>query len=143
MPPAGRHSEVFSQEIASIHQGRSFSPFLRWVVRISSRVVWNRKASTLWRGGALWGKLRTRCDQARGLGPGWGHHHHRKLSAQHGRGRHAWEREGGKLLMHRRGLGLVRGVPHLNNLLVRELEGAACVGDSRTASKKKKKPNPG
>ena len=49
----------------------------------------------------------------------------------------------GELLMHRRGLGLVRGVPHLKNLLVRELEGAACVGDSRTASKKKKKPNPG
>ena len=58
-------------------------------------------------------------------------------------GRHAWEREVGELLMHRRGLGLVRGVPHLKNLLVRELEGAACVGDSRTASKKKKKPNPG
>ena len=49
----------------------------------------------------------------------------------------------GELLMHRRGLGLVRGVPHLNNLLVQELEGAACVGDSRTALRKKKKPNPG
>ena len=49
----------------------------------------------------------------------------------------------GELLMHRRGLGLVRGVPHLKNLLVRELEGAASVGDSRTASKRKKKPNPG
>ena len=49
----------------------------------------------------------------------------------------------GELLMHRRGLGLVRGIPHLKNLLVRELEGAASVGDSRTASKKKKKPNPG
>ena len=40
--------------------------------------------------------------------------------------------------MHRRGLGLVRGVPHLKNLLVRELEGAASVGDSRTASRRKK-----
>ena len=143
VPPTGRHSEIFSQETVPIHQGRSFSPFLHRVVRISSRVACNRKASTLWRGGALWGKLRARCDQARGLGPGRGHHHHRKLSAQHGRGGHAWEREVGELLMHRRGLGLVRGVPHLKNLLVRELEGAACVGDSRTASKKKKKPNPG
>ena len=40
-------------------------------------------------------------------------------------------------------LGLVRGVPHLKNLLVQELEGAASVGESRTASKRKKKPNPG
>ena len=40
--------------------------------------------------------------------------------------------------MHRRGLGLVRGVPHLKNLLVQELEGAVSVGESRTASKKKK-----
>ena len=130
MPSTGRHSEAFSQEIVPIHQGKSFSPFLHRVVRMSSRVACNRKASTL-------------CDQARGLGPGCGHHHHRKLSAQHGRGGHAWEREVGELLMHRRGLGLVRGVPHLKNLLVRELEGAASVGDSRTASKKKKKPNPG
>ena len=69
---------------------------------------------------------------------GRGHHHHRKLSAQHGRGGHAWEREVGELLMHRRGLGLVRSVPHWKNLLVRELEGAASVGDSRTTSKRKK-----
>ena len=40
-------------------------------------------------------------------------------------------------------LGLVRGVLHLKNLLVQELEGAASVGESRTASKRKKKPNPG
>ena len=90
-----------------------------------------------------WGRLRTRCHHTRGLGPGRGHHHHRELSAQHGRGGHAWEREGGELLVHRRGLGLVRGVPHLKNLLVQELEGAASVGESRTASKRKKKPNPG
>ena len=49
----------------------------------------------------------------------------------------------GELLMHRRGLGLVQGVPHLNNLLVQELEGAVSVGESRTASKRKKKTNPG
>ena len=105
MPSTGRHSEAFSQEIVPIHQGRSFSPFLRRVVRISSRVACNRKASTLWRGGALWGKLRTRCHQARGLGPGRGHHHHREPSVQHVRGGHAWEREGGELLVHRRGPG--------------------------------------
>ena len=40
-------------------------------------------------------------------------------------------------------LGLVRGIPHLKNLLVQELEGAVSVGESRTASKRKKKPNPG
>ena len=116
MPPAGRHTKVLENR--------------------------NRKASTLWRGGALWGKLRTRCDQARGLGPGRGHHHHRELSAQHGRGGHVWEREGGELLMHRRGLGPVRGVPHLNNLLVQELEGAACVWGLPHCLEEKEKPNP-
>ena len=126
--------EIFKSQFLKVEV---FLPFLVGWSGSSSLPAWNRKASTLWRGGALWGKLRTRCHQARGLGPGRGHHHHREPSAQHVGGGHAWEREGGELLMHWR--GLVRGVPHLKNLLVRELEGAACVGDSRTASKKKKK----
>ena len=145
-PQPAATQKFFSQEIASMREifksqflkVEVFLPFFFGWSGSSSLAAWNRKASTLWRGGALWGKLRARCDQARGLGPGRGHHHHRKLSAQHGRGGHAWEREGGELLMHRRGLGLARGVPHLKNLLVRELEGAASVGDSRTTSKRKK-----
>ena len=48
----------------------------------------------------------------------------------------------GELLMHRRGLGLVRGVPHLNNLLVQELEGAACVWGLPHCLEEKEKPNP-
>ena len=52
-PQPAANSEAFSQEIVPIHQGSSFSPFLHRVVRISSRVACNRKASTLWRGGAL------------------------------------------------------------------------------------------
>ena len=99
MPPTGRHSEVFSQEIVLIHQGRSFSPFLHRVVRISSRVACNRKASTLWRGGALWGKLRTRCHQTRGLGPGRASSSSRTFCPSCW-GRHAWEREGCRLLVH-------------------------------------------
>ena len=99
VPPTGRHSEVFSQEIVLIHQGRSFSPFLHRVVRISSRVACNRKASTLWRGGALWGKLRTRCHQTRGLGPGRASSSSRTFCPSCW-GRHAWEREGCRLLVH-------------------------------------------
>ena len=45
----------------------------------------------------------------------------------------------GELLMHRRGLGLVRGVPHLKNLLVRELEGVAkCWGLPHCLEEKEK-----
>ena len=48
----------------------------------------------------------------------------------------------GELLMHQRGLGRVRGVPHLNNLLVQELEGAACVWGLPHCLKEKEEPNP-
>ena len=106
MPPAGRHTEVFSQEIASMREifksqflkVEVFLPFFVGWSGSSSLTAWNRKVSGI---GALWGKLRTRCHQARGLGPGRGHHHHREPSAQHVGGGHAWEREGGELLVHR------------------------------------------
>ena len=94
--------EIFKSQFLKVEV---FLPFFVGWSGSSSLTAWNRKASTLWRGGALLGKLRTRCHQARGLGPSRGHHHHREPSAQHVGGRHAWEREGGELLVHRRGPG--------------------------------------
>ena len=85
-PSRPPHRSFFSQEIASMREifksqflkVEVFLPFFVGWSGSSSLTAWNRKASTLWRGGALWGKLRTRCHQARGLGPGRGHHHHRE-----------------------------------------------------------------